>query len=392
MKTYNFDEIIERKGTDCVKYDMLKEFFGNENLTPLWVADMDFRTPEFIIDALKKRCEHPVFGYTFPSDEYFNSIIQWIGKLHNWDVRREWINFIPGIVRGIAFAIEHFTRKGDKVIIQPPVYHPFRLVPEGLGREIVNNPLRLIDGTYEMDFDNLESVIDKKCKILILSNPHNPAGIVWKKETLQQLASICAKHNILVISDEIHSDMVFHSPDALCHHPFPTVSNEAAKCSITFAAPSKTFNIAGIVSSYAIVPDDSLRKEFYTFLEAGEYNSGSIFSYIATTAAYSAEGEEWRRQMLDYVGKNIHFIDNFLKENIPQIKVYMPQASFLVWLDCKELGLNHKDLIDLFKNRAKLALNDGAMFGIEGNGFMRINVGCPRSILEKALNNLKKAI
>ena len=385
MKQYDFNEIINRKNSDCIKHDKLEKYFGRDDLLSLWVADMDFRTPDCIIDALKKRCEHPVFGYTYPSDEYFNSIINWIKDLHGWDIHKEWISYIPGIVKGIAFAIEHYTRKGEKVIIQPPVYHPFRLVPENLGREVVNNPLRIVDGAYEMDFNNLKSVIDEKCKILILSNPHNPAGIVWSKETLQQLASICAKHNIIVVSDEIHAEMIFPT---FTHYPFPTVSDEAASCSITFAAPSKTFNIAGIVSSYAIIPDDTLRNDFYSFLEAGEFNQGTIFAYAATTAAYT-KGMEWRRQMLSYVKENITFIDEYLKTNIPQIKVYLPQASFLVWLDCRGLGLNHKELINLFKERAGLALNDGAMFGIEGNGFMRINAGCPRSILEEALNKLK---
>ena len=389
MKHYHFDEIIERKGTDCIKYDTLKEHFGREDLMPLWVADMDFRTPDFIIDALKKRCEHPVFGYTYPSDNYFNQIIHWVHELHSWDIQREWICYIPGIVRGIAFAIEHFTRKGDKVIIQPPVYHPFRLVPNSLGREVVNNPLRITDGVYEMDFEHLESIIDEKCKILILSNPHNPAGIVWKKETLQQLASICVKHKIIVISDEIHAEMAFPS---FSHHPFPTVSDEAAACSITFMAPSKTFNIAGIVSSYAIVPDDTLRKDFYHFLEAGEFNHGTIFAYAAIMAAYTPEGMEWRNQMLDYVMKNVQFVDEYLKKNIPQIKVYMPQASFLIWLNCKELKINHKELIKLFKDRANLALNDGAMFGFEGSGYMRLNVGCPQCKLETALEKLKNAL
>ena len=388
MKTYNFDEIIDRKGSNCLKHDSLNKFFGRDDLIPLWVADMDFRTTDFIIEALKKRCEHPVFGYTHPSDEYYYSIMQWAQKLHGWKIEREWISFVPGIVKGIAYVIERFTTKGDKIIIQPPVYHPFRLVPNNLGREVVNNPLRLVNGTYEMDFDNLESVIDDKCKVLILSNPHNPAGIVWKKETLQQLASICAKHNIIVISDEIHAEMVYPS---FTFHPFATVSDEAAACSITFAAPSKTFNIAGIVASYAIIPDNSLRKDFYSFLEAGEFNQGTIFSYIATTVAYS-EGEEWRKQMLDYVIANVNFVDEYLKKNIPQIKTYIPQASFLVWLDCKELGLNHKELNDLFKNRAGLALNDGAMFGAEGDGFMRMNIGCPRSVLETALQKLSSAI
>ena len=388
MKKYDFDEIIVRKNSDCIKHDKLEKYFGRDDLLPLWVADMDFRTPDFIVEALKKRCDHPVFGYTYLSDDYFNSIINWIKNLHGWDIRYEWISFIPGIVKGIAFAIERYTGIGDKILIQPPVYHPFRLVPENLGRVVVNNPLRLVDGVYEMDFDNLESVIDEKCKILILSNPHNPAGIVWSKETLKQLASICAKHNIIVISDEIHAEMVFPTST---HYPFPTVSVEAASCSITFAAPSKTFNIAGIVSSYAIIPDDAIRSDFYSFLEAGEFNQGTIFSYAATIAAYT-KGDEWRCQMLKYVEENIKFIDGFLKTYIPQIKLYMPQASFLVWLDCKELGLSHKELIHLFKERAGLALNDGAMFGIEGAGYMRINAGCPRSIIEEALNRLKEAV
>jgi cystathionine beta-lyase len=387
MKDYNFDEIIDRRGTDCVKYDTLKKYFGEENLIPLWVADMDFRTPDFILDALKKRMEHPVFGYTYPSEEYYSSIIRWNRELHGWDLKREWISFIPGIVKGIAFAIEKFTREGDKVIIQPPVYHPFRLIPENMNRTVVNNPLRPVNGIYEMDFDGLKSVMDDQCKMLILSNPHNPAGIVWSKACLQELAAICAARGITVLSDEIHSEMVWPS---FKHHPFPAVSEAAEACSITFAAPSKTFNIAGIVSSYAVIPEERLRKEFYDYLEARELNQGTVFSYTATTAAYT-HGAEWRRQMLGYVMKNVDFIEEYLKENIPQIKVYRPQASFLVWLDCRELNLPHKKLTALFTEQARLALNDGAMFGTEGNGYMRINAGCPRSTLETALGQLKCA-
>lgn len=224
--------------------------------------------------------------------------------------------------------------------------------------------------------------------MLILSNPHNPAGIVWKKETLQQLAAICFKHNILVVSDEIHAEMVYPS---FTHHPFPTVSDAAAACSITFMAPSKTFNIAGIISSYALVPNDTLRRNFYSFLKAGEFNHGAIFSYTALIAAYT-HGAEWRWQMLDYIIQNVDFVDEYLKNNIPQIKTYRPQASFLVWLDCSGLGLKHKELIRLFIDRAGLALNDGVIFGFEGNGYMRLNVGCPRSLLEKALKQLNAAI
>lgn len=389
MKHYNFDEVINRKGTSCVKYDGLKDAYqGKENLIPLWVADMDFATPDFIIDALKKRCEHPIFGYTFDDDEYYASILTWLHYKYNWKAEREWITYIPGIVKGIGLAVQCFTQPGDKVIIQPPVYHPFRLVPTRMGREVVYNPLKLEDGVYKMDFEQLESLIDKDCKMLILSNPHNPGGIVWEKEALVKLAQICSAHGILVISDEIHAEMTYPQ---FRHHPFATVSPEAAACSVTFMAPSKTFNIAGIVSSYSIVPDAQLREKFYSFLEAGELNAGTIFAFTATKAAYTY-GAEWLQQMRSYVIENVNFVDEYLKKNIPQIKAYRPQASFLIWLDCRELGLSQPDLVHLFEDKAGLALNDGTMFGKEGEGFMRLNVGCPRSILSKALESLKKAI
>jgi len=350
---------------------------------------MDFRTPDFIVDALKERLEHPIFGYQLVPDEYIDGIIRWIRQLHGWEIRHEWIRFIPGVVKGIAFVLECFTKKGDKVIIQPPVYHPFRIVPEMLQREVVYNPLKLTNGVYEMDFEQLEAIIDADCKALILSSPHNPAGIVWRKETLQELAHICARHHILLIADEIHSEMIY-PPHT--HHPFATVSSEAADNSITFSAPSKTFNMAGIVSSYAIVPNDDLRREFYNFLKAGEFDEGTIFSYIAATAAYTAQGEEWRRQMLDYVMDNVRFVDEYLRRRLPQVKAYMPQASFLVWLDCRELGLSQPNLVRLIQEGAGLALNNGVMFGTEGQGFMRINVGCPRVSLAKAMAALEKAI
>ncbi|MDR2470056.1 MAG: PatB family C-S lyase [Tannerella sp.] len=389
MKTYNFDEIIERRGTDCLKYDGLEQRFGNPDLLPFWVADMDFRTPDFIVDALKSRCEHPIFGYTLQPEAYTRSIIDWVGERHNWHIREQWLSYIPGVVKGIALAIEYFTQPGDRVIIQPPVYHPFRIVPESLQRQVVYNPLRMVNGVYEMDFEHLESVMDAGCKILILAHPHNPAGIVWKKETLQTLAAICYRRKVPVISDEIHAEMVY---PPFTHHPFATVSDEAAACSITFMAPSKTFNIAGIVTSYAIVPDDTLRRAFYPFLHAGEFNEGTIFSHIATMAAYTAQGNAWRCRMLDYVQENVRFTDEFLKEHIPSIKVYRPQASFLLWLDCRELGMPQRELVRLVQNRACLALNSGTTFGAEGTGFMRMNIGCPRPLLEQALRALKKAV
>ena len=387
--TYNFNQIIDRRGSGDLKHGVLKERYGRDDLLPLWVADMDFETPPFITEALQQRLQHSLYGYTVVPDELWITIIQWIQEHHNWQVRRQWLTFIPGIVKGIGMAINVFLKEDEKVIIQPPVYHPFRLTPEGNGRQVVMNPLKeLPDGSYAMDFEQLASVVDEKCRLLILSNPHNPAGICWDAQTLRRLAHFCYEHDIIVVSDEIHSDMALFGHQ---HVPFATVSEEAAQISITFGAPSKTFNIAGIVSSYAIVPNPTLRRRFYTWLEANELNEPTLFAPIATIAAYS-QGEEWRRQMLRYVEENIRFVEDFFHAQMPQIKPLRPQASFLVWLDCRALGLNHDQLIDLFVNKARLALNDGAMFGPGGEGFMRMNVGTPRAVLQQALQQLSEAL
>lgn len=386
--TYSFDKIIDRRGSNDLKHSVLQERYGRDDLLPLWVADMDFETPPFITEALRQRLDHSLFGYTVVPEELWSTIIQWVRDHHQWEVRREWLTYIPGIVKGIGMAVNVFSQEGDKVIIQPPIYHPFRLTPQGNKREVVYNPLKqLSDGYYEMDFDQLEQVTDEHCKLLILSNPHNPAGICWKQETLQRLAHFCHEHHILVLSDEIHSDMALFGHR---HVPFATVSEEAAQCSITFGAPSKTFNIAGIVSSYAIVPNDSIRRRFYTWLEANEFNDPPLFSPIATIAAYQ-QGETWLKEMLDYVEGNIRFLEDFFQQHLPKIKPLRPQASFLVWLDCRGLGFTHEQLIDLFVNKAHLALNDGEMFGAGGEGFMRMNVGTPRSVLLQALLQLKEA-
>ena len=392
--TYNFDKIIDRTGSGDLKHGVLKERYGRDDLLPLWVADMDFETPEFITSALRQRLEHSLFGYTVVPDELWTTIVKWIADHHQWDVKREWLTYIPGIVKGIGMAINVFVKEDEKVIIQTPVYHPFRLTPEGNGRKVVYNPLKETDGTYEMDFDQLAEVVDDKCRLLILSNPHNPAGICWDADTLRRLAHFCYERGIIVISDEIHSDMAILGNR---HIPFATVSDEAAQISITFGAPSKTFNIAGIVSSYAIVPNPTLRRRFYTWLEANELNDPPLFAPIATIAAYQ-QGEEWRRQMLGYVEDNILFVEEYCRENLPGIKPWRPQASFLVWLDCRGLGLNHDKLVDLFVNKAHLALNDGAMFfgkpkpGNDLGGFMRLNVGTPKSVLKTALEQLKTAL
>ena len=384
---YDFDKIIDRSGSDDLKHGALLPRWGRDDLLPLWVADMDFETPSFITDALKARLEHSLFGYTMEPADYLPSIIDWVHDHHQWDVKREWIRFIPGIVKGIGLVVNVFTRPDEKVIIQPPVYHPFRLTPEGNGREVVFNPLKMKeDGYYEMDFENLEKVCDEKCKILILCNPHNPGGIVWDRETLVRLADFCYEHNILVISDEIHCDLALWGHK---HIPFASVSEKAAQNSITFGAPTKTFNLAGIVSSYAIVPNETIRTRFYDWMTANELNSPNMFAPIVTIAAFR-HGEPYRQQLLHYIEQNIEFVIDYCKENIPQIKPVRPEASFLIWLDCR--GLKQEDLIDLFVNKAHLALNEGSMFGHEGEGFMRFNVGSPRAIIEQAMKQLKEAV
>lgn len=386
---YDFDKLVDRTGSDDIKHEALQTIWGRTDLLPLWVADMDFETPAFITEALKKRLEHSLFGYTKEPDDLWPSVIDWVRDHHQWELKPEWLTYIPGIVKGIGMVVNVFLKEDEKVIVQPPVYHPFFLTPEGNHRKVVRNPLRKLEnGYYEMDFENLEEVTDEKCKLLILSNPHNPAGLCWSKETLQRLAHFCYMHKILVISDEIHCDMALWDNK---HVPFATVSEKAAQSSITFSAPSKTFNIAGIVSSWAVVPNDEIREKFYSWLEANEMNAPHIFSPIATIAALR-QGEDWRRQMLHYVEENIDFVIDYCKENIPAIRPLRPQASFLVWLDCRDLGLNHDELQDLFVDKAHLALNDGEMFGPGGEGYMRLNVAEPRSLLNQALEQLKEAV
>lgn len=388
---YNFDEVINRRGTRCIKYDTLQEHFGRTDLLPMWVADMDFRTPEFILDALRARLEHPVLGYPTTGDDYFGIVSKWVEDLHGWKVPAKDFRYVPGIVKGFGFAERCFLQPGDKVIIQKPVYHPFRIVAEESGFEVVNNPLRPVydeDGflkTYEMDLEDLERKIDARTKMLILCNPHNPGGVCFPVEVLRRLAEICDRHGIIVVSDEIHCEMVLGGRR---HVPFASVSEAAARCAITFMAPSKTFNIAGVVSSYVIIQNPALAGKFFKYLESNETDYPPIFSAEATRAAYTEAGKAWRSEMLEYVQDNIDYVDQWLRTNLPLIRAVRPQASFLVWLDCRKLGLSQAALVDLFVNKARLALNDGSVFGPEGVGFMRLNVGCPRSMLRDALESL----
>jgi cystathionine beta-lyase len=386
---YDFDTVIDRKGSGAIKTDALQELYGRSDLIPLWIADMDFKCGDFILDALKKHCDQGIFGYTKALDNYFQSIQNWVKEEHHWTIEEEWFSYIPGIVRGIAFCISHFTDPQDKIIIQTPVYHPFHLVPLSQSRQLVFNPLIEENGNYRMNLEGLKETISKeKCKMLILCNPHNPIGITWDKKTLIELAEICYDNDILVVSDEIHSDLAVFGNK---HIPFASVSEKAKENSVTFMAPSKTFNIAGIFSSFSIIPNKKIRTPFYEYLSSRELGEGNVFSYIATEAAYTY-GKEWKNQMLKYIEANILFVDDFLKKQIPPIKAVIPQASFLIWLDCRELGLNQNELNSLFVNKANLALTNGEIFGKEGIGFMRMNIGSPRSIIEKALDNLKEAL
>ena len=384
---YNFDEIIDRRGTDSVKWDAVGERFGRNDLLPLWVADMDFRTPPFIIEALRTRMEHEVLGYTFASEAWYTSIIAWLQKRYGWTIQREMLTFMPGIVRGLAFAIHCFTRPGDKVMVMPPVYHPFFLVTQKNKREVVYSPLVLRDGQYEIDFDRFKSDL-QGCKLLILSNPHNPGGRVWTSEELAMIAELCAESGTLVISDEIHADLTL---PPYKHPTYALVSEKARQNSLVFMSPSKAFNMPGLASSYCVIENEALRHQFQEYMEASEFSEGHLFAYLSVAEAYS-NGTEWLDQALAYIQGNIDFTDTYLRTHIPGIRAIRPQASYLVFLDCRELGLSQEKLVDLFVNGAHLALNNGTTFGKEGEGFMRLNVACPRSVLEKALNQLQQTI
>lgn len=383
--SFDFDKIIDRRGTQAVKYELIPALFKKDDVIPLWVADMDFETPAFIRHALEARLAHPIYGYTVAPESYWQSIMDWQYKRHGWAIQKEWLTYIPGIVKGIGLVELCFTQPGDTVVIQPPVYHPFRLVTEHNGRHIVNNPLRWDGAQYQMDFDHLEQLLSSQpCKLFILSNPHNPGGQVWDKPTLARLAALCHAHGTLVISDEIHADMAL---PPYKHTPFATASAQAAEISITFGAPTKTFNIAGLVSSFAIVPDSRLRSKFYGFLEANELNATTFMATIATEVAFT-QGEPWREAMLRYVQGNVDYICQTLPQCVPGIKVIPPQASFLVWLDCRSLrDYGVSDIPQYFIN-AGIGMNDGAQFGPGGEGFMRMNVGCPRATLEAAVERL----
>lgn len=385
---YNFDEIIARKGTDCVKHDGLNKFFGRDDLLPMWVADMDFRTPDFIMAALRERCEHEVLGYAVASDRYWQAVQSWLVRHYHVESTLEELHFIPGIVSGIAFVLQAMTQPGDSILVTTPVYPPFLNLPESSSRHIVSSPLRIENGRFAIDFDDFEERA-KQCSLMILSNPHNPGGTVWDEETLRRIADICYRHNVSVISDEIHADMTL-PPHR--HVSFSTVSSYAKEISITFLAPSKTFNIAGLGSSVCYCPNEVLRKRFYGFLDGLEVANGNIFAFVGAEVAFS-QGEEWLQQLLQYLKGNVEYLRSYLAENLPEVKAILPEASYLAWLDFGAMNIPHEELRRRFLERGKVALNDGTTFG--GNGFrgcFRINLGCPRSTLAEALERIKVSL
>lgn len=389
MNKYNFDKIIDRRGTGSIMTDCLTKVFGRDDLCPLWIADMDFEVCPAISDALEKRASHHIYGYSQAPESYWNSIIKWIKKRHNQDVAHEEITFVAGVVRGYAYALNFFTQKGDTVVIQQPVYTPFRNVATGNHRRVVSNDLVKKDDTYEMDLEGLENIFrEQKPKLMVLCNPHNPIGICWSKETLTEVARLARKYDVVVVSDEIHGDLGLFGHK---HTPFASVSEDAAMVSISFGAPSKTFNIPGVTSSWCVVKNPELRKPFFQWLQVNEFNVPTWFATVATEAAYTY-GEEWLEELIPYIEDNIIAVEEYCKENLPGIHPVRPQASFLIWLDCTGLKLSHDALIDLFVNKAHLALNDGETFGKGGEGHMRLNVANSRRMLLNALEQLKNAI
>ena len=383
---YNFDVNIDRSGTSAIKLDRLQENWGRTDLIPMWVADMDLATAPFVLDAIRKRCENPILGYTAKPASYFQAIVNWNHNRYGFDITPDMISFVSGIVPGIGLALNAFTEKGDKIMVQPPVYHPFMWLIERNEREVVYNPLTWIDGELHMDLEHFRKQV-KGCKVFILCNPHNPGGIVWTEEELQTVARICSEEHVLVFSDEIHADLTL---PPLEHRPFATISEEARLNSVTFMSPSKAFNMPGITASHVIIPNDTLRARLRKLIDACELDMGHVFAFTAVEAAYS-NGTEWLHQCLGYIQGNIDYVDRFMQEHIPGIRVLRPKASFLLWLDCRDLHFSQEELNHFFVDKAHLALNDGAMFGKEGVGFMRMNVGSPRATIERAMQQLLEA-
>lgn len=385
---YNFDERVERRNTDCYKYEIPERETGRADIIPMWVADMDFRTPPFIIEAIEQRLHQGVLGYTCEPKAYTKRIAWWLSRQFAMEVKPIEIQYLPGVVPAIGHAVEAFTKEGEGVLIMEPVYHPFRMVIEGTGRKCVATHLVYEEDALHIDFEDFEMGA-KQAKMLILCHPHNPIGREWTREEMERIAAICQQYGLVVISDEIHADMMLFGKQ---HLPFAMVNEASRDISVTFMAPSKVFNMPGVISAYGLAFNGILRDRMKERLNSGHYAGANIFAHDVTIAAYTEEGDAWRKQMLAYVEENICYIEQFLAKHCPKIRPHRPDASFLIWLDCTALETaSDKELKDFFLSDARLYLNVGAMFGQGGSGFMRMNVAAPRAIIEEAMARLKTA-
>jgi len=394
---YDFDTTVDRKGSDCSKWDRVETVFGDKDILPMWVADMDFPIARPITDAIRKRTEHEIYGYTQPYESVIQSVIDRMKQKYNWEVEADWIVFTPGIVPAINAAIKAFTHPGNEVLIQEPVYHPFRAAIIANGCTPVNNQLQLINGNYEIDFDDLENCFNPKAagmmprkpciRMLVLCNPHNPIGRVWSKSELTRIGEIVLGNGALIVSDEIHCELLFKGYP---HIPFAAISEEFEQNSIICMAPSKTFNIAGLEASSLIIPNASLRERFNA-AKTGIQPPPNIFGFVALEAAYRY-GDEWLEQLLEYLEGNLNFLSNYFEEKIPEIKVIRPQGTYLVWLDCRQLGFDSEGLRDFMRGKAKVGLEDGIIFGPSGSGFQRMNIACTRAVLNEALSRIEQAV
>lgn len=386
---YDFNLAVNRMGTRSIKWDpaFLEKISGKDTL-PLWVADMDFVSPESVVKALHERVEHRVFGYPFADEAYYEALIGWQAKRHGWPIKQEWVSISPGIVPALSFIVRALTEPGDGIIIQEPVYAPFRQTIEGHGRVLLNNRLVHENGYYRMDYEDLEKkASEPNVKLLILCSPHNPVGRVWTEEELRKLGDICLKHGVIIVSDEIHNDLVLPGHR---HTSFAVLGEEYANSSIVCTAPSKTFNIAGLQNSNIIIPNPEIKKKFDQEMNLFHVGGSNILGLTAAAAAYTTEGEEWLEQLLVYLDGNADFIKQYLEANLPAVKFRKPEGTYLAWLDFSELIPNSKQLERTIKKEAKVLLNPGYGFGEGGDGFMRLNFGCARPVLEEGLERIAR--
>lgn len=384
-RNLDFDTIIDRKNTECLKYDFAKRRGMPEDVLPLWVADMDFKTSSYVEDALAERARHGIFGYSESQTPYFEIVRDWMKRHHDWEVKEPWLIKTPGVVFALAMAVKAYTEPGDGVLIQSPVYYPFSEVIEDNGRRIVSNTLVLgEDHKYYIDFEDFERQIkENQVKLFFLCNPHNPVGRVWTTEELTRLGDICLKYQVTVVSDEIHSDFIFRGR----HQVFADLKREYADITVTCTTPSKTFNLAGLLLSNIFISNRELRHKFRQQVNAAGISQLSPFGLVACETAYT-QGEEWYQAMLAYVAENIAFTKEYVEKHLPGVEMVEHEGTYLVWLDFRKTGLSVEELEDLIVNRAKLWLDSGKIFGKSGEGFQRINVACPRQILEEALHRI----